>query len=110
MTFQTLDWVVVAAYFAVVLGVAAWVVRQRQRTPADYFLASRHVGWFVVGASVFASNIGSEHVVGLAGSGASTGVVLGHYELHSWLILTLGSGCRRSAAGASCAGSWARNI
>ena len=90
MTFQTLDWVVVTAYFAVVLGVAAWVVRQRQRTAADYFLASRHVGWFAVGASVFASNIGSEHVVGLAGSGASTGVVLGHYELHSWLILLLG--------------------
>ena len=49
-----------------------------------------HVGWFAIGASLFASNIGSEHVVGLAGSGASTGIVLGHYELHSWIILLLG--------------------
>ena len=90
MTFETLDWVVVAVYFVGVLGLAAWVARRGQRTAADYFLAGRHVGWFAIGASLFASNIGSEHVVGLAGSGASTGMVLGHYELHSWIILLLG--------------------
>jgi SSS family solute:Na+ symporter len=89
-TFGTLDWLVVCAYFAVLFGVALWVIRQRQNTPTDYFLAGRHVGWFVVGASIFASNIGSEHIVGLAGTGAKTGVVMGLYELHSWLILLLG--------------------
>ncbi|MEE2635722.1 MAG: sodium:solute symporter [Acidobacteriota bacterium] len=90
MRFDTLDWVVVSVYFAGLLGIAAWVAQKRQSTAADYFLAGRHVGWFAIGASLFASNIGSEHVVGLAGSGASTGIVLGHYELHSWLILLLG--------------------
>ena len=90
MRFVALDWVVVGLYFAALLGIAAWVARRRQQTAADYFLAGRHVGWFAIGASLFASNIGSEHVVGLAGSGASTGMVLGHYELHSWIILLLG--------------------
>jgi SSS family solute:Na+ symporter len=89
-TFQTLDWLVVGAYFAVLLGVAWWVLRQKQETTTDYFLAGRHVGWFVIGASIFASNIGSEHIVGLAGTAAKTGVVMGLYELHSWLALLLG--------------------
>ncbi|UCF18655.1 MAG: sodium:solute symporter [Gemmatimonadota bacterium] len=89
-TFQTLDWLVVGAYFAVLLGVAWWVLKQKQETAADYFLAGRHVGWFVIGASIFASNIGSEHIVGLAGTAAKTGVVMGLYELHSWLALLLG--------------------
>lgn len=89
-TLMTLDWMVVGAYFVVLLGIAWWVIRQKQDSPADYFLAGRHVGWFVVGASIFASNIGSEHIVGLAGTGAKSGVVMGLYELHSWLILLLG--------------------
>jgi SSS family solute:Na+ symporter len=89
-TFQTLDWLVVGGYFAVLLGIAWWVLKQRQETTTDYFLAGRHVGWFVIGASIFASNIGSEHIVGLAGTGAKTGVSMGLYELHSWLALLLG--------------------
>lgn len=89
-TFETLDWVVVAAYFLVLLGIAWWVLLQKQENAADYFLAGRHVGWFVIGASIFASNVGSEHVVGLAGTAAKSGLVLGHYELHSWLVLLLG--------------------
>ncbi|MFQ6044963.1 MAG: sodium:solute symporter [Gemmatimonadales bacterium] len=89
-TFQTLDWLVVGAYFAVLLGIAWWVLTQKQETSTDYFLAGRHVGWFVIGASIFASNIGSEHIVGLAGTGAKTGVAMGLYELHSWLALLLG--------------------
>ena len=88
--FQAIDWVVVAAYFAVVLGISWWSFRQRQKSTEDYFLASRHIGWFVVGASIFASNIGAEHIVGLAGTAAKTGVVMGHYELHAWLVLVLG--------------------
>ena len=90
MVFSSWDWLVVGLYFAILLGLAWWVVRQKQDTSADYFLAGRHVGWFVIGASIFASNIGSEHIVGLAGTAAKTGVVMGHYELHSWLVLLLG--------------------
>src|SRR6187549_765395 len=88
-TFTALDWFTLSAYFAVVLGVAWWVVRQGRDTAADYFLAGRHLPWFLVGASIFASNIGSEHVVGLAGSGATDGVALAHYELHAWCLLVL---------------------
>jgi SSS family solute:Na+ symporter len=86
----TLDWLVVLAYFAGLLGLAWWVFRRGKDTADDYFLASRNLGWFVVGASIFASNIGSEHLVGLAGSGATSGVALAHYELHAWCLLVLG--------------------
>lgn len=90
---STLDWVVVALYFAAVFAVAGWAVwRERKgkaETSTDYFLSGRNVGWFVVGASLFASNIGSEHLVGLAGAGASSGVVLGQYELQASLVLLL---------------------
>ena len=88
--FTTLDWVVIAAYFLLLVGLVVWSTRRRQNSSADYFLAGRHLGWFVVGASIFASNVGSEHIVGLAGTGARSGVVFGHFELHSWLILLLG--------------------
>ncbi len=87
---QTLDWLVILAYFAIIMGLAWRVIKQRQNTSDDYFLAGRHLGWFVVGASIFASNIGSEHVVGLAGAGATDGVALAHYELHAWCLLVLG--------------------
>jgi SSS family solute:Na+ symporter len=84
-----LDWAVVAIYFAMILGLAWWVILQGKDTASDYFLADRHLGWFVVGASIFASNIGSEHLVGLAGSGATNGVALAHFELHAWCLLVL---------------------
>ncbi len=85
-----IDWIIIAGYFLVILGLAWWVIRQRTDTPTDYFLAGRHLGWLIVGASIFASNIGSEHLVGLAGSGATDGVALAHYELHAWCLLVLG--------------------
>jgi solute:Na+ symporter, SSS family len=85
-----LDWLVVLAYFALLFGVAWWVIRSGRDTADDYFLAGRNLGWFVVGASIFASNIGSEHLVGLAGAGATSGVALAHYELHAWCLLILG--------------------
>jgi solute:Na+ symporter, SSS family len=88
-TLTPLDWLAIVAYFAVLLGVATWVVRKSRNTAADYFLAGRNLGWWLVGASIFASNIGSEHIVGLAGSGASDGVALAHYELHAWCLLVL---------------------
>ena len=88
-TLTSLDWLAIALYFSVLLGVAWWVVSRRKDTASDYFLAGRNLGWWVIGASIFASNIGSEHIVGLAGSGAKDGVALAHYELHAWCLLVL---------------------
>ena len=85
-----IDWVVIAAYFSILLCVAWWVVRRGKDSTADYFLAGRNLSWWIIGASIFASNIGSEHVVGLAGAGATSGVALAHYELHAWCLLVLG--------------------
>lgn len=87
---DTLDWIVIGLYFLVLIGIAWWVIRQKQEDSEDYFLAGRNVGWFIVGASIFASNIGSEHLVGLAGAGADSGMPLAHYELHAWIVLVLG--------------------
>jgi SSS family solute:Na+ symporter len=84
-----LDWLLIAIYFGILASVAWWVVRRSKDTAADYFLAGRNLGWWVIGASIFASNIGSEHIVGLAGSGAKDGVAMAHYELHAWCLLVL---------------------
>jgi SSS family solute:Na+ symporter len=85
-----IDWVVIAIYFGILAAVAAWVIRKGKDSAADYFLAGRNLSWWIIGASIFASNIGSEHVVGLAGAGATSGVALAHYELHAWCLLVLG--------------------
>lgn len=87
---ESLDWIVIALYFIILFGIAIWVILQRKNNTEDYFLAGRNIGWFVVGASIFASNIGSEHVVGLAGTGASDKMPLLIYELHAWIVLLLG--------------------
>jgi len=84
-----LDWIIVLGYFGIILGLAWRIMRQKQRTSTDYFLAGRHLGWLIIGASIFASNIGAEHLVGLAGSGATDGVAMAHYELHAWCLLVL---------------------
>lgn len=89
-TLHIIDWLIILGYFGIILGLAWWVIKQRQKNSEDYFLAGRHLGWFIVGASIFASNIGSEHLVGLAGSGATDGVAMAHYELHAWCLLVLG--------------------
>jgi SSS family solute:Na+ symporter len=85
------DWIVVAIYFAAVFAVALGVTRREKvrSSAAGYFLAGRNAGWFVIGASLFASNIGSEHLIGLAGTGASSGVAVSHFELFASLILLL---------------------
>jgi SSS family solute:Na+ symporter len=85
-----LDWAMILFYFLILLGITWWAVLRRKDTAEDYFLAGRHLGWWIVGASIFASNIGSEHLVGLAGSGATDGVAMAHYELHAWCLLVLG--------------------
>jgi SSS family solute:Na+ symporter len=85
-----IDWLVIALYFGLLMCVAWYVVRKNKNNTADYFLAGRNLGWWIIGSSIFASNIGSEHVVGLAGAGATSGVALAHYELHAWCLLILG--------------------
>ncbi len=85
----SLDWLIIVVYFFLLAGIAWWSSR-RQQTTADYFLAGRDIGWFVVGCSLLASNIGSEHIVGLAGNGATSGMAMAHWELHAWIMLMLG--------------------
>ncbi len=87
---DTLDWVFITIYFAILFGVAIWVILKKNENTEDYFLAGRNVGWFVVGASIFASNIGSEHVVGLAGAGAGDKIPMLIYEIQAWVVLILG--------------------
>ena len=86
-----IDWVIIAAYFVLVFGIALWAYRQEQGddTAAGYFLGGRNVGWFVVGSSLFVSNIGSEHLVGLSGTGAASGVAVGQFEVLASLVLLL---------------------
>jgi SSS family solute:Na+ symporter len=84
----TIDWTVIGLYFLILLGVVLAATR-KQKDTTDYFLAGRNVGFFAIGASIFASNIGSEHIVGLAGQGASTGLAMAHYELHAWIVVLL---------------------
>ena len=85
-----MDAFIIALYFAVVFAIGFYHSRKKNTT-SDYFLAGRHTGWFAVGATLFATNIGSEHVIGLAGSGASTGLPVGCYEWSaSFCLLLLG--------------------
>jgi len=88
--FHWLDWSVLGVFALVLIGIVIWVSRMKEDTSTDYFLAGRDATWLAIGASIFASNIGSEHLVGLAGAGASTGMAMAHWEMHGWLILILG--------------------
>jgi solute:Na+ symporter, SSS family len=85
---QWLDWTIIGFYFACIAGITIWCSKRLKNT-ADYFLAGRNAGFFLIGASIFSSNIGSEHVVGLAGQGASTGLAMAHWELHAWVLVLL---------------------
>ena len=64
----TLDWVVIGIFFLALIGIIVWVVKQKQNDSADYFLGGRDATWLAIGASIFASNIGSEHLIELAGA------------------------------------------
>lgn len=88
---HALDWIIIAGYFLIVFGIAWWAYlkERKSQNSTEYFLAGRNLGWWVIGAAVFSSNIGSEHLVGLAGSGATDGVAMAHYELHAWCLLVL---------------------
>jgi SSS family solute:Na+ symporter len=86
------DWLMVLLYFIIVFAIAWWAYKKEKEseTSTEYFLAGRNLGWWIIGASIFSSNIGSEHLVGLAGTGATDGVAMAHYELHAWCLLVLG--------------------
>lgn len=85
------DWIVVGAYFALVFILAWWVTKKEKKetSTTDYFLGGKNMGWFVIGASLFASNIGSEHLIGLAGDGSADGVVVAQFEIMASMILLL---------------------
>jgi len=88
--FNLEDWLVVALFAAVMIGIVLLAVRRKARTGTDYFLSGRDSNWVQIGTSIFSSNIGSEHLVGLAGAGFATGMAMAHWEIQSWLILVLG--------------------
>ena len=90
VVFSSIDWAIVALYFVANTAICIWCALQKERDTTDYFLASRSAGWFLIGSSIFASNIGAEHLIGLAGSGADSGMAFAHWELHSYLVLVLG--------------------
>src|SRR6202163_930064 len=82
----TLDLVIIGVYFAILFGIGMYFAR-RERTSEDYFLAGRDIGWFFIGASLFVSNISTEHFIGLSGTGASSGLAVGHFEWLACLVL-----------------------
>ncbi len=86
----TLDWIVIGLFAMVLIGIIVWVFKQKQQSSGDYFLAGRDATWIAIGASIFASNIGSEHLIGLAGAGAESGMAMAHWEIQGWMILILG--------------------
>jgi SSS family solute:Na+ symporter len=85
-TLEPIDLAIIAAYFVIVFGIGFYF-SLKERTSEDYFLAGRDVGWFAIGASLFVSNISTEHFIGLAGSGATSGLAVGHFEWLACLIL-----------------------
>lgn len=89
MGFHILDWIVLAIFLGMLLAIVVYVALEKKENTEDYFLAGRNAGWLVIGASIFASNIGSEHLIGLASAGAQSGMAMAHWELQSWLILIL---------------------
>src|SRR5437660_1917050 len=82
------DIAIIAVYFVVIFAIGFYFA-PKGRTSTDYFLASRNVGWFAIGASLFVSNISTEHFIGLAGSGATSGLAVGHFEWLACLILLI---------------------
>ena len=87
---ETLDWLVISVFVCALVGIVVHVIRQKNNNSADYFLGGRDATWLAIGASIFASNIGSEHLIGLAGAGASSGMAMAHWEIQGWMILLLG--------------------
>lgn len=93
-TLSLIDLIIVFAYFAVVFYIARWATLRRTHShsdaaSADYFLSGKSEGWFVIGAALFASNIGSEIILGLAGSGARADMPNAQFEILASLVLII---------------------
>lgn len=89
ITLSSLDYAVISFYFLIVFFIAFYVTKNHKEEASDYFLGGRNLGWFAIGASLFASNIGSEHLIGLAGAGAKGGVAVAQFEILAGLILLM---------------------
>ena len=88
--FNGLD-VAVIILFALGMLVTIWFsMRKKNESGKDYFLSGRDANWLQIGSSIFSSNIGSEHLVGLAGAGFATGMAMAHWEMHAYWIIILG--------------------
>ncbi len=83
-----LDVAIIAIYFVIIFGIGFYFAK-KGRNSEEYFLAGRSIGWFAIGASLFVSNISTEHFIGLAGSGASSGLAAGNFEWLACLMLLL---------------------
>ena len=88
--FNGLDWGIVVAFILAMATVVVWSMKKKAESGKDYFLSGRDSNWLQIGTSIYSSNIGSEHLVGLAGAGFATGMAMAHWEMHGWLILVLG--------------------
>lgn len=89
----SLDWIVIVLFFCAIIWIVYKAVKKNSQggeTSSDYFLSGRNETWIAVGAAIFAANIGSEHLVGLSGAGAQTGMAMAHWEMQGWMILLLG--------------------
>ena len=85
-----IDWLMIGGYFGLLAGVVVFtMMRKKIQNGEDLFLGGRSVGWLAIGASIFAANIGSEHLIGLAGSGAAAGLSQSHWEFHSWVLVMM---------------------
>ncbi len=88
--FNNLDWVVIVLFLVGMVTVVWASMRKKVQSGTDYFLSGREAGWLQIGTSIYSSNIGSEHLVGLAGAGFATGMAMAHWEIQGWIILILG--------------------
>ncbi len=88
MDFTFIDWLVIILYFGIIFGIGFYF-SLKKRNSTEYFLAGRHVGWFAVGASLFASNISTEHFIGLSGSGFKSGLAVGNFEWSASIVLLI---------------------
>ena len=83
-----LDLGIIIVYVLIVLSIGFYY-RKRNKNSEEYFLAGRSIGWIAIGASLFATNVSSEHFLGLAGTGSKSGLAVGHFEWLACLILLL---------------------
>ncbi len=87
---SSIDWIILVLFLGALIGIVMWVLKHKKDNTSDYFLSGRSETWLAVGAAIFAANIGSEHLVGLSGAGAESGMAMAHWEMQGWLILVLG--------------------